>query len=90
MKDIAKTKQLEAVTTMGQNTLMIDKGEGLSALYDGLAEFKSDKHDAWFYGMPEEKQKLIANYETAIAENEKKSLPSSIPVLRMSRRWTRT
>lgn len=72
MKDIAKTKQLEAVTTMGQNTLMIDKGEGLSALYDGLAEFKSDKHDAWFYGMPEEKQKLITNYETAIAEDEKK------------------
>lgn len=66
-----KAAQREAVSAMGQNTLQADKNEGLSALYDGLEYLESGKANAWFYGMTEEKDKLIGDYKSSIAEYEK-------------------
>ena len=66
-----KAAQREAVSAMGQNTLQADKNEGLNALYDGLEYLESGKANAWFYGMTEEKDKLIGDYKSSIAEYEK-------------------
>ena len=68
--DSARSVQREAVTAMGKNTLQQDENDGYQALLDGLSYIESGQADAYFYGMPEEKESLIADYKAAIAGYE--------------------
>lgn len=73
MKDTAKEEQRTAVKEMGANTLQQDMNGGLSALMDGRAYIAGGNANAYFYGIPEEKDALIARYDAAIQEAKTKA-----------------
>lgn len=73
MTDVAREAQREAVSEMGNNTLQSDTLGGLSDLIDGRAYVADGNADAYFYGIPEEKDALIARYDAAIQEAKTKA-----------------
>ena len=73
MLDTAREEQRSAVREMGANTLQSDMLSGLSDLIDGRGYVADGKADAYFYGIPEEKDALIAKYDAAISEVKEKA-----------------
>ena len=65
--DTLKSTQRKGVQELGQNTLQQDLNDGYEATVDGLEYLESGEADAWYYGMPEEKEALIGKYKAEIA-----------------------
>lgn len=70
MLDSARAEQRQAVQAMGDNTLANDTVAGYADLVAGREAIASGEFDSYYYGIPEEKDKLIAKYDSAIAEIE--------------------
>ena len=70
MLDSARAEQRQAVQAMGDNTLANDTASGYADLVAGREAIASGEFDSYYYGIPEEKDKLIAKYDSAIAEIE--------------------